>query len=80
MLRSQGNREVTRASDAEPQQKNAPKLTLLPWPAKQGVTREEDTVSGLMFADYFVGISETPEGSQKQIEKARVHWEMGSDS
>ena len=27
-------------------------------------------MSGLMFADDFVGISETPEGSQKQIEKA----------
>ena len=31
---------------------------------------EEDTVSGLMFADDFVGTSETPEGLQKQIEKA----------
>ena len=30
----------------------------------------EDTVSGLMFAEDFVGISETPEGLQKQIEKA----------
>ena len=30
----------------------------------------EDTVSGLIFADDFVGISETPEGLQKQIEKA----------
>ena len=30
----------------------------------------EDTVSGLMFADDFVGISEIPEGLQKQIEKA----------
>ena len=29
-----------------------------------------DTVSGLMFADDIVGISETPEGLQKQIEKA----------
>ena len=27
-------------------------------------------VSGLMFADDFVGIEETPEGLQKQIEKA----------
>ena len=27
-------------------------------------------VSGLMFADDFVGISDTPEGLQKQIEKA----------
>ena len=38
--------------------------------AKQGVTMGEDTVSRLMFADDFVGISETPEGLQKQIEKA----------
>ena len=30
----------------------------------------EDTVSGLMFADDFLGISETPELLQKQIEKA----------
>ena len=30
----------------------------------------EDTLSGLMFADDFVGISETPKGLQKQIEKA----------
>ena len=35
--------------------------------AKQGVTMGEDAVSGLMLADDFVGISETPEGSQKQI-------------
>ena len=43
--------------------------------AKQRVTVGEDTVSGLMFADGFVGISQTPEGLQKQIEKAlsRVH-------
>ena len=39
--------------------------------AKQGVTMGGgDTVLGLMFADGFVGISETPEGLQKQIEKA----------
>ena len=38
--------------------------------AKQGVTMGEDTMSGLMFADDFVGISETPEGLQKQIDKA----------
>ena len=39
--------------------------------AKQGVTVGDDTaVSGLMFADDFVGISETPEGLRKQIEKA----------
>ena len=30
--------------------------------AKQGVTVGEGEVSGLMFADDFVGISETPEG------------------
>ena len=35
--------------------------------AKQVVTMGEDTVSGLMFADDFVGISETPEGLRKQI-------------
>ena len=39
--------------------------------AKQRVTAAEDSaVSGLMFADDFVGISEIPEGLQKQIEKA----------
>ena len=38
--------------------------------SKQGVTMGEDTVSGLMFSDDFVGISETPEGLKKQIEKA----------
>ena len=36
----------------------------------EGVTVGEDTVSGVMFADDFVGIPETPEGLQKQIEKA----------
>ena len=41
--------------------------------AKQAVTMGEDTVSGLMFADDFVGISETPEGMQKQREGTRVH-------
>ena len=35
--------------------------------AKQGFTMEEDTVSGFMFADVLVGVSETPEGLQKQI-------------
>ena len=35
--------------------------------AKQGVTMEEDTASGLIFADDSVGISETPKGLQKQI-------------
>ena len=29
----------------------------------------KDTLSGLMFADDFVGISETPEGLPKPIEK-----------
>ena len=39
--------------------------------AKQGVTMGEDTaVSGLMFANGFVGMSETPEGLQKKTEKA----------
>ena len=38
--------------------------------AKQGVTVGEDTVSGLMFAHDSAGISDTPEGLQKQIEKA----------
>ena len=37
---------------------------------RQGVTVGEDTVSELMFADDFVGISETPEGLEKQIDKA----------
>ena len=38
--------------------------------AKHGVTVGKDIVSGLMVADDFMGISETPEGLQKQIEKA----------
>ena len=38
--------------------------------AQQAVTVGEDMVSGLTFADDFVGISETPEGLRKQIEKA----------
>ena len=33
----------------------------------------EYTVSGLMFTDDFVGISETPEGLQKQREKSLVY-------
>ena len=37
---------------------------------KQGITIVEDTVSGLMFAEVFVVISETPKGLQNQIEKA----------
>ena len=37
---------------------------------KQGVTVGEDTEPGLIFADDFVGISETPEGLQKQVKKA----------
>ena len=38
--------------------------------AKRTVTVGEDTVSELMFADDFVGISEMQEGVQKQIGKA----------
>ena len=38
--------------------------------ANQEVTVGEDTVSGLVFADDLMGMSETPEGLQKQIEKA----------
>ena len=41
--------------------------------ANQGVTVGADTVSGLVFADDFVGISEAPEGLQKQIAKALVY-------
>ena len=37
---------------------------------EQGVKVGEDMVSGLMFADDFVGLAETPEGLQKQIQKA----------
>ena len=37
----------------------------------------ENTVSGLMPADNFVGISETPEGLQKQLTKegAKTHYD-----
>ena len=43
--------------------------------AKQAATMGKYTVSGLMFADDFVGISETAEGLRKQMGKAlcRVH-------
>ena len=41
--------------------------------AKQGVKVGEDMVSGLMFADGFVGLAETPDGLQEQIEKALEH-------
>ena len=51
--------------------------------ARQGVTVGEDTVSGLILADGFVGISETPEGLQKKIgntleytSKWRVTWHV----
>ena len=37
---------------------------------KQEVKVGGDTVSGLMFADDFVGLAETPDGLQKQIENA----------
>ena len=45
-------------------------MTVADEAAKQGVTMGEDTVSGLTFAGDFVGLSETPEGLQKQIQKA----------
>ena len=35
---------------------------------KQEVTFGADTVSGLMLADYFEGVSRTPNGWQKLIE------------
>ena len=38
--------------------------------AQQGVKVGDDMVSGLMFADGFVGVSGTAEGLQEQIEKA----------
>ena len=38
--------------------------------AKQVVTVGEDTVSGLLFTDDFVGISETSQGLQNKTEKA----------
>lgn len=41
--------------------------------AKRRVKGGEDKVSGLMFAEDFVGISGTPQGLQKQIEKALDH-------
>ena len=41
--------------------------------AKQGVTVGEDTASGLMFEGDFVGMSKTPVGLHKQIEKALEH-------
>ena len=43
--------------------------------AKQGITAGEDAVSGLMFAVGFVGTPETPEGLQKQSEKAPEYTE-----
>ena len=41
--------------------------------AEQRVTVGEDTMSRSMFTEDFVKISETPEGLQNLIEKARVH-------
>ena len=41
--------------------------------SKQGVTMGEHTVSGLMFADNFVGMSKTPEVLQKRIEKTQEY-------
>lgn len=46
---------------------------------RRAVKSREDTVSGLMFPYDFVGIVETPEGLQKQIEGARMHKEMKND-
>ena len=48
--------------------------------AKQEVTVGEDTVPGFMFEDYFVEISETPEGLQEQTEKALEYTRKWSDS
>ena len=42
--------------------------------AKQGVKMGEDTVAEFMFANDFVGMSDAPEGLQKQTEEStRVH-------
>ena len=41
--------------------------------AKHGVTMRDDTVSGL-FADVFVGISETPEGLQNQMKALLIEY------
>ena len=38
--------------------------------AKRGISMGGGTVSGLMFADDFMGIPETPERLRKQIQKA----------
>ena len=48
--------------------------------AKQGVTMGKVTVSGLMLADDFVGISESPEGLQKQIRESTRVRRKWSDS
>ena len=37
--------------------------------AKQGVTVEEDAVSGMMYEDDFVGISEISEGLQNKLRR-----------
>ena len=45
--------------------------------AKQVVTVGADAMSGLMFEDDFVGMSEAPEGLKRQIAKAPdMHYEM----
>ena len=48
--------------------------------SRQGVTVGEDTASELMFADDFVGISETPEALQKQLEKVLEYTITGDHS
>ena len=45
--------------------------------AKHGVTAGEDTVSGLMFADDIMGISETSEGLQKPTQEALEYTRKG---
>ena len=50
--------------------------------AKKGVTEGEDTASGLVFVDDFVGISETPElilETDKRLHYYRIHQEMEGD-
>ena len=47
--------------------------------AKEGATMGEDTVSRLMFADDFVGISETPEGLQRQLEETLEYTTVGNE-
>ena len=57
--------------------KNIEDLVVAVEAAKKGVTVGEDTVSGLVFVDDFVGISATPEGLNR--EDARIHYEKEGD-